>query len=122
MRKFFSILAAAALVAGFGVTVFGADATTVKGELVDQACFTKDAKNVGSNHAGCATTCAKKGSPVALVTDDGVYMVTGDMTKDNNATLVPHMAHIVELTGEVSEKDGHKVINATGLKMISVAN
>jgi hypothetical protein len=121
MRKFFSILAAAALVTGISAKVFGAD-TTVKGELVDQACFTKDAKNVGSKHADCATTCAKKGSPVALVADDGVYMVTGDMTKDNNAQLVPHMAHIVELTGEVSEKDGHKMINATALKMISAAN
>lgn len=117
MRRFLAGVAVAAFVVGMGAPAFAA--TTLKGELVDQVCFTKDAKSVGAGHQSCAQTCAKKGQPVALVTSDGVYMVMGDLTKDNNAQLVPHMSHIVELTGEVSEKDGHKMITASALKMIS---
>ncbi len=117
MRTVFAIAATLTLLIGLGAPAVAAD-TTVKGELVDHVCYMKDAqKNSGAQHAGCATTCAKKGSPVALVAADGVYLVTGDMTKDNNAQLVPHMSHIVELTGEVSEKDGQKSINAAALKM-----
>ena len=116
MRRFLAGVAVAAFVVGLSAPAFAA--TTLKGELVDQMCFTKDAKNVGAGHASCAVTCAKKGQPVALVTSDGVYTVTGDMTKDNNAQLVPHMSHIVELTGDVTEKDGHKMIAASALKMV----
>lgn len=115
MRRFLAGVAAAVFLVSLTAPAFAA--TTIKGELVDQVCFTKDAKNVGAGHQSCAATCAKKGSPVALVTSDGVYTVTGDLTQDNNAQLVPHMSHIVELTGDVSEKDGHKMIAATALKM-----
>ncbi len=41
----------------------------------------------------------------------------GDLAADNNAKLVPHMSHTVELTGEMSEKDGKMMIMATSLKM-----
>ena len=34
----------------------------VKGEVVDQACYTKDKANVGEKHKDCGLTCAKKGS------------------------------------------------------------
>jgi hypothetical protein len=60
------------------------------------------------------------GRPVALLTSDGkVYSVTGDLAADKNAKLVPHMSHKVELTGDVTEKDGKMMIAATTLKMIS---
>jgi hypothetical protein len=79
-----------------------------------------DKKNAGAGHRDCAMTCAKKGTPVALVTSDGVfYWVTGDLAKDSNAQLVPHMSHIVELTGEVTEQDGKKTIAARSLKMVN---
>jgi len=105
-------------VVAFAVPSFAAE-TTVTGELVDIACYTKDkVKNVGVTHQDCATTCAMKGQPLAVVTDKGeVYAVAGDLTNDNNAMLAPHMSHRVVLTGEVSEKDGHKTITASSLKM-----
>src|SRR5919197_4708281 len=80
---------------------------TVRGELVDQACYMKDRKNTGASHKECAETCAKKGQPVALVTADGkVYQLTGRLAADNNAKLAPHLAHTVEISGDVSERDG----------------
>jgi hypothetical protein len=108
---------ALALVVAAG-PAFAAD-VSLTGELVDQGCYMKDkAKNRGVAHQDCATNCAMKGQTVALVTDDGqVYAVAGDLIKDNNMVLAPHLSHRVVLTGEVSEKDGVKVINATNLKM-----
>ena len=118
MRKMFAVLVVATFALTLGATAF-AKVETVKGELVDQACYMKDkVKNVGAAHQECAQTCAKKGQPVALVTEDGkIYTVTGDLAMNMNAKLVPHMSHTVELTGDVNEKDGKMMIAATDLKM-----
>ena len=90
----------------------------VKGELVDQNCFTKAAANRGAAHADCTKDCAAKGQPVALVTEDGkVYTIAGALAADKNAKLVPHMTHTVEITGEVSEADGKMTLTADALKM-----
>jgi hypothetical protein len=121
MRKMSAGLTAALFVVSFVAPVF-AKTETVKGELVDQACYMKDKKNVGASHKECADTCAKKGQPVALLTADGkVYQVTGGLAAENNARLVPHMSHTVEITGDVTEKNGKLVIaaDAGALKMIS---
>lgn len=93
---------------------------TVTGEIVDQACFTKDKANRGDSHKDCGSSCAKKGAPLALVTTAGdVYTITGDFAANKNAKLVDHFAHTVEVTGEVTEKDGKKSIDVTALKMAS---
>lgn len=117
MRKFAAAFAAAAFMVALSAPIVAAE-KTITGELIDHACYTKDAKRVGDGHRDCAMTCAKKGSPVALLAEDGVYMIAGDLTKDNNAALVPHMSHTVEVTGEVTEKDGKKTITAASLKMV----
>jgi hypothetical protein len=100
---------------------------TLTGQLIDESCYKMDKSNTGVDHKmpkgdtkDCATACAKAGRPVALLATDGkVYTVTGDLAADKNAKLVAHMSHTVELTGEVSEKDGARMIAATDLKMIS---
>jgi hypothetical protein len=93
---------------------------TVKGEIIDQACYTKDKANRGEGHKDCGSSCAKKGSPLALVTEKGeVYTITGEYAANKNAKLVEHFAHTVEVTGEVSEKDGKMIIAVSTLKMAS---
>jgi hypothetical protein len=118
------ILIAAALVA-LNTSAFAAEVT---GVLVDLMCYTKDKANTTNAHKGmgetCAQACAKKGSPVALVTEKGeVYevMTMGSLAGENNAKLVPHMSHTVTLTGDVvdSKDKKTKMIHATALKMIS---
>ncbi len=121
MRRISAGLTAAAFVVSLGAPAF-AKTETVKGELVDQTCYLKDKENVGASHKECADTCAKKGQPVAIVTADGkVYQVTGGLAADKNAKLAPHMTHTVEITGDVTEKDGKMAIaaDAGALKMIS---
>jgi hypothetical protein len=118
MRRILSVLAALTFVAAVVAPAFAAD-TTIKGELVDQACFiSKKEAGKGEAHKDCAVTCAKKGQAVALATADGkLYTVTGDLAANNNEKLVAHMTHTVELTGEVTEKDGKMSIAAKSLKM-----
>ena len=122
MSKTISAVVAAVVFASGAIAM--AAPTTVTGILVDQGCYTKDKANTTNAHKGmsatCAQDCAKKGQPVALVTDKGdVYIVTGDLAKDMNKALVPHMSHVMALTGEVTDAAGKKSIAATELKMIS---
>jgi hypothetical protein len=117
MRKFLAGVSAAAFLVALSVPVLAAP-VTVKGELVDQACFTKSANNRGDAHAQCTKDCAAKGQPVALVTADGkVYTVAGALAAEKNAKLVAHMTHTVEITGEVTEANGKMTITADALKM-----
>jgi hypothetical protein len=123
MQKFVTVFMGAAFLVALSAPAF-AKVETVRGILVDSSCYSKDKTLTANAHKGmsetCAQDCAKKGSPVALVTPDGkVYMVSGDVAANTNAKLIPHMSHVMELTGDVSESDGKTTIAATDLKMIS---
>ena len=105
-----------------------AKAETVTGQVVDAMCYMKDkSNNTGVDHKmpadvkDCAKICASKGVPMALVTSDGnVYTIAGDLAADNNAKVVPHIGHTVEIVGDVSEEDGKMIISATDIKHVSV--
>jgi len=127
MRRTFSGLIAVVFVAALASPAL-AKTETVKGRVVDESCYNMDkANNAGKDHkmksgdtADCAAACAKMGRPMALLTDDGkVYELTGGLAADKNAKIIPHIAHVVEVTGDVSEKDGKTTISADSLKMIS---
>jgi hypothetical protein len=121
MRKVFAAAVAAAFVLALGAPAFASE-MTVKGQIVDQTCYLKDKANTGNDHGDmkdCATICAKKGAPLAILTDDGkLYTITGGLAADKNAKLIAHVSHTVEITGDVSEKDGKMSIAADNLKMI----
>jgi hypothetical protein len=118
-NRFVRLAACAAFVAA-GVPLAADHAMTLKGEVVDQACYTKDKGNVGEKHKDCGLTCAKKGSKLAFVTSDGqVYSIVGAYTENKNAKIIDLFAMPVEATGEVTEKDGAKELKITTLKKIS---
>jgi hypothetical protein len=119
-------LAATALVVAFGSPAF-AKMETVSGVLVDEACYMANKANSTQRHAmkngpveNCATSCAKKGQPVALVTRDGrKYVVVGQYTANKNQILIPYMSHTVALTGDVTtNKDGSATIAVVSIKDI----
>ncbi len=128
MRKMFAGLAVAAFVLALGAPAFAKD-VTVKGQIIDQACYKMDKSNTGNDHKmpkgdtkDCAIGCAKAGRPLAILTSDGkVYEITGGLAAEKNAKLIAHISHIVEVTGDVTEKDGKMSIAADNLKMISKA-
>jgi hypothetical protein len=119
-NRYVHLAACAAFVAAAVPLAADHHAKTLKGEVVDQACYTKDKGNVGEKHKDCGLTCAKKGSKLAFVTPDGqVYTIVGAYTEDKNAKLVDLFAMPVEATGEVAEKDGAKELKITALKKVS---
>jgi hypothetical protein len=126
MRTIFAGLVAAAFVVGLGAPAF-AKTETVKGQIVDQGCYLKDkANNKGNDHKmpadtkDCAIGCAKEGQPLALLTSEGkLYEISGGLAAEKNAKLIPHIAHTVEITGDVMDHGGKMMISADALKMIS---
>jgi len=115
MRKMLAVIAAVSLVAA-SASLFAAE-KTITGEVVDVACqLKKGAGGVGDAHKGCATACAKKGNKMGVLASDGVYIIEGDYAANNNAKLLEFVAAQVEVTGDVVERDGAKVITATSIK------
>ena len=121
MSRRLAQLAACAVFVAFSAPL-GASPLTVKGEVVDLACYRNDKAKMGEAHKGCGMTCVKKGNPLAIVTADGqVYNLAGAYTENKNAKIVEGelFAVPIEATGEVSEKEGGKVITVTATKKAS---
>ncbi len=119
MRKYLATLTAATMVAAMSATPFAAT-MTVKGQVVDEGCSLKDmakGSTMSKDTEACALECAKRGEPLALLTPDGkVYRIGGGLAANKNAKLIAHMGHTVEITGNVTEKDGKVVIAADSVK------
>lgn len=125
MRKFYAVLAAAAILVAFSSPAVlaqkDAKETTISGKLIDGACFTKQGKEkaVADAHNACNVKCAKAGQPLAIFTSkEEVYTVTGDYTKENNAKLIDFVSKQVEAKGHVMEKDGKKELHLMSIKEI----
>ena len=85
---------------------------TVKGYVLDSACaFTKSLDKPISKT--CATACAREGSPLVILSDDGtIYWPITDTTpaKGQNARLVPFAGEKVTAIGKVYERGGSKAM------------
>ena len=98
------------------------------GTLVDLSCYKMDKTNTGLDHKmpkgntpSCAVECAKKGMPLALITDKGeVFIVGGALAENNNARLVRHLGYKVSVQGSVSalNPDGTRTILGGALKRL----
>jgi hypothetical protein len=84
----------------------------VKGYVLDSACaFTKDLKKpIGKE---CATTCAKAGSPLVILSDNGtIYWPIADTTPSSgqNEKLLPFAGQMVSATGKVFQRGGSSAL------------
>jgi hypothetical protein len=122
MRNGIAALLAAACLAGLARPAFAAT-ETVTGQVIDLVCYTRNKANTGDDHdraRACALACAKwEGQPVGLLTSDGkIYQVAGELAAHNNAKIVQYLAKRVTVTGEVTVKDGTKMIAAGDAKLV----
>ncbi|GBD25879.1 hypothetical protein HRbin30_01206 [bacterium HR30] len=76
----------------------------LQGEIVDLACYmAKGAR--GAGHKSCAQMCAKKGTPLGLLTDSGeLYLLVDDHNNE-----APYN-EVKKLAGERAEVTGKKYI------------
>jgi hypothetical protein len=102
----FTLLAVALAASGNG------QSTTVKGYVIDSACtFTKNLKKPISPE--CAVACAKAGSPLVILSDDGaIYWPISDSTPSSsqNEKLLPFAGQKVTATGKVFERGGSRAL------------
>jgi hypothetical protein len=102
----------------------GASGThTVTGQVVCLVCYARNKANTGADHDSgrmCAHACIKwEGNPAGVVGTDGkVYQLAGGVVANNNARVLPHIAHTVSVTGDVYEKDGMTMIRADDMKPV----
>lgn len=107
LRSAVKISLAVALVAG--ILAWSSEtgkSATVKGYVLDSACaFTKGLKKPIS--ADCAKACAKAGSPLVILSDDGqIYWPIADTTPSSgqNEKLMPFAGQKVTASGKVYER------------------
>ncbi|HET7150838.1 MAG TPA: hypothetical protein VFI60_05465 [Candidatus Acidoferrum sp.] len=85
---------------------------TVKGYVLDSACaFTKSLSKPVSKQ--CAISCAKAGSPLVILAEDGtIYWPIADTTpsRGQNSKLLPFAGEKVTATGKVYDRGGSKAI------------
>jgi hypothetical protein len=109
VRATFAVLA---IFFGLGAAVHGEDRTIV-GRLVDQICFLKDPATANPSHDECGQICAKRGSPVAVLTDDGrMYVVAGDLIKEQGLKLRPFLGRRIQVTGWILEQRDGRIYDA----------
>ena len=81
---------------------------TVKGYVLDSACaFTKGLKKPIS--ADCATACAKAGSPLVILSENGtIYWPIADTTPSSgqNDKLMPFAGQKVTASGKAFQRGG----------------
>jgi hypothetical protein len=107
-KAMFLVLVPAALLLKAG----DAPTVTVKGYVLDSACaFTKGLSKPISKQ--CATSCAKAGSQLVILAEDGtIYWPIADTVPSNgqNPKLLPFAGDKVTTTGKIYERGGSKAI------------
>ena len=115
MKKIASFLGA--LVVTCAVTPVRAD--TVTGEVVDLACYMVHPETgKGTSHRKCAETCAKKGLPIGVLTDDKqVYLLLEDHENPKPyAQAKDKAAEKVTIEGQKVTQGGVQGIVVEGVK------
>ena len=110
---------------GFATSTPPAKSVALTGRLVDAVCYKLDKANQGVSHklpsgaeSNCARECVRTGLPAALLTADGtLYLVSGALSTNYNATLLPYMGYAVTLTGEVTASGDSMLIAAQSLTL-----
>ena len=92
---------------------------TISGMLVEAGCAAMGGANPTAEHVACMVKCAKGGDPIGILTDDGLYKITGNWASENSDKLAEWMAKQVHATGETS-KAGDELLLA--VSTIELAN
>ena len=88
---------------------------TIRGELVDLACYLDHGAR-GESHKACGTTCALKGLPIGLLDKDNkITIIVGPNERPMNTELADKMGATIELTGKIVSRDGVQMIEVSSV-------
>lgn len=108
-----AIVLALMLMLGTGVAL----ADTVKGTVIDTACYT--AGKHGPEEPGCTKMCLNMGVPASVLTDSGeviLLLPKADSGEDIAAQAKELATKEVEIEGMVATKGGMKVVFVDSIK------
>jgi hypothetical protein len=94
---------------------------TVEGLVRDIACPLQNRKSTATSYSkDCITMCAKAGSPMGILTNDGsVYVpVTESMPDTGQDALKPFVGEHVQATGKVFERNGGHAIEISEIHQL----
>ncbi len=112
MKKWALLVGAGLCAAALTTSVMTAE-ETITGRLVEAACGAMAGANPSPEHVACMVRCAQHGDPIGIMTDSGLYKITGDWAASHPDELAALMAKQVRATGETSEADGELLLAAT---------
>ncbi len=97
----------------------GGPGVTVKGEVLDMACFLSHGAS-GPEHAACAKKCVASGQPMGLLAEDGtVYLLFASHSDAAPFESAKKFAgENVEVSGTESTQHGMKGIEVHGVRKI----
>ena len=110
---------AVALVATLSTTTSAVTAEeTITGLLVEAGCAAMGGTNPSAEHVACMVKCAKNGDPIGILTDDGLYKITGNWASENSDKLAEWMAKQVHATGETSQAGGELLLEVSTIEPV----
>jgi hypothetical protein len=123
MRKLTSVVLAAvfalALMNMLSMTTAAVTAEkTITGMLVEAGCAAMAGTDPSAEHVACMVRCAQNGDPIGILTEDGLYKITGDWASSNGNRLVELMAQQVHATGETSKAGGELLLEVSTIVLV----
>jgi type 1 fimbria pilin len=104
-----AVVVAGLVVVGSAWAAEADNAVTVKGEVLDMACYLDHGAH-GEKHAGCAAKCIESGLPVGIKSEDGkTYLLIGEH-KPLNSELAQYAGKTITVKGKLVSRDGINMI------------
>jgi len=119
-KRILVLMLVVSMVALGAVFTVSAEEGSWTGEVIDVACYVPKGA-AGADHAGCAQACVKGGQPMGLLLEDGtvVILAANHDNGDSFAALKDMAGGNAEVTGDLADKGGVKVLTVSGAKAAS---
>ncbi len=99
------------------LTARAQEEATIQGEIVDLRCYMSRGRH-GVAHKACAVTCAKNGSPIGVLTDEGaLYLLLDDRGTSDSYQFARRLAgERATVSGRTFNKQGVSSIVISSVK------
>ena len=116
--KRFALVVLTAIFAVTLMTVVSSAEETITGRLVEAGCAAMGGAEPSADHVACMVRCARNGDPIGILTDDGLYKITGDWASTHDDKLTEMMAKQVRVRGETSKANGELLLEISTIELV----
>ncbi|MGE5309116.1 MAG: hypothetical protein ACM3OC_08530 [Deltaproteobacteria bacterium] len=105
-------------------TALAQEQKTIRGEVVGVSCYTQASAGQGDAQSSCSLSALKAGEPAGIVdqkTGKLYIAISGDGTNVSDK-LLPNVAKLVDVTGNVQEKQGVNTITVNEVRPVENAS